>query len=136
MRKFMIAAVAIGSTFTLSSALAAGLTLTASGNSVPVSATVSTSYCAAAFNLNYDTSSGSVSGVTVTSTSAACDGDTYVISFSGIPTPELNSSTSDPIIGTLASSSAVGHVTHGFKIVFASPVPVGSLGNVTVTITP
>jgi len=136
MRKFMIAAVAIGSTFTLSSALAAGLTLTASGNSVPVSATVSTSYCAAAFNLNYDTTSGYVSAVTVTSSSAVCNGDSYSVAFGGLPSPVLNSGSSDSLVGSLESSSAVAHVANGFKIVFASPVPVGSLGNVTVTIAP
>ena len=136
MRKFLMAAAAVGSTFALSSALAAGLTLTASGNSVPVSATVSTNYCAAAFNINYDTTTGYVNSVTVTSASAACNGDLYSIAFSGLPSPTLNSGTSDPLVGTIDASSTIGHTANGFKVIFASPVSVSSLGNVTLTIAP
>ena len=135
MRKFLMAAAAVGSTFALSSALAAGLTLTASGNSVPVSATVSTNYCAAAFNINYDTASGNVASVTVASVSPDCNGDNYSIAFSGKPSPSLDS-ISDSLTGSLSATSPKSGVTNGFKIVFAIPYPVSAIGNVTVTITP
>src|SRR5487761_2023421 len=127
MRRLLIGLTTVISTFAMSSAVAAGLTLTATGNSVPVSATVNTSYCAAAFNLNYDTTTGYVNSVVVTSTSSECNGDLYSIAFSGKPNPSLDASTSDPVIGTLASSSAIGHVTNGFKIVFAIPQSVSAL---------
>ncbi|MEI7778303.1 MAG: hypothetical protein WCJ42_02605 [Actinomycetes bacterium] len=136
MPRLILATAVVGSTFALSSALAAGLTLTATGNAVPVSGTVSTSYCAAAFNVNYDTTTGYISSVTVSSVAASCNGDMYSIAFSGLPTPSLNEGSSDPAIGTLAASSTIGHVTNGFKVVFASPVSVSSLGNVSVTIAP
>jgi hypothetical protein len=135
MRKFLMAAAAVGSTFALSSALAAGLTLTASGHSVPVSATVSTNYCAAPFNINYDTTTGYVNSVTVTSASTDCNGDMYSIGFSGKPSPSLDSN-SDPVSGTLIATSVKGSVANGFKIVFAVPLAVSSLGNVTLTIAP
>ncbi len=136
MPRLILATAVVGSTFALSSALAAGLTLTATGNSVPVSGTVSTSYCAAAFNVNYDATTGYVSSVTVSSASTACNGDSYAIAFSGTPSPSVNEGSSDPTIGTLATSSTIGHVSNGFKIVFTSPIAVGSLGNVSVTVAP
>ncbi len=135
MPRLILATAVVGSTFALSSALAAGLTLTATGNSVPVSGTVSTSYCAAAFNVNYDATTGYVSSVTVSSASTDCNGDSYAIAFSGKPSPSLDAA-SDPVTGTLAATSAKGSVVNGFKIVFAIPLSVSTIGNVSVTVTP
>ena len=135
MRRLLIGLTTVISTFAMSSAVAAGLTLTATGNSVPVSATVNTSYCAAAFNLNYDTSGGYVSGVTVSSTSADCNGDLYSIAFSGKSSPSLDP-TSDALTGVLSAVSPKAAVANGFKIVFAIPLQPSAIGSVTVTVAP